>query len=132
MFTKSELDDIHKIDDIKALMETQQRLGGNPSGTAGNLMAAGGLVGAGMLLPKVGGFVFANPITAASMLLTPDIVSRLYTSEAARKLLIKGLDPRFAANTEIATNLVAAITRATLEKNSDERVNSGKPPLKLK
>jgi len=123
VFSDVEMNEIKQIDTLKALFESQQRLGGNPAGTAGNLLTGAGLVGAGMVIPNAAEFIFKHPIKAAVTVLTPDIVSRLYVSEAGRRLLIKGLDPKWAKNGAIAGALATQISIAAAESRRDKSLD---------
>lgn len=118
IFTKPELDDIERIDNIKALMESQQILNANRSGTSSSLLAN---VATGSAVT----LAFFNPVKTAAVVVTSDILSRLYTSEAGRKLLIKGLDPKFAKNTEVAARLAALIAQVQRDKVNEDRAFAG-------
>jgi len=118
IFTKAELDDIEKIDDIKALMESQSVLNANRSGTSSSLIA-NGMAGGTVTL------MFLNPLKTVPIVISTDILTRLYTSEAGRKLLIKGLDPKFSRNTEVAGRLAAIIAQVQREKVNEDRALAG-------
>lgn len=121
LFSADELAQIETIDNLKALLESQPRLAANASGT-----------GAALLAPAVSGSVatlaFYNPAAAATVVLSAEVLSRLYTSEAGRKLLIKGLDPKFAKNAYVAGQLSALISRLTMDHINEDRVNKGLSP----
>ena len=126
MFSPDELKQIAQIDDVKALLESQPRLAANSSGTAAALLTSPISMG------LAGGFTFAHPVIGTSIAITTEMIARLYTSEAGRKLLIKGLDPAFAKNTAVAGLILAEIKNITREKISEDRVNQGMEPLKKK
>lgn len=114
IFTKRELDEIERIDDIRALLESQPRLMHNAPNTASAMIApaASGAIGT---------LAFFSPIKAAAVVIGSDVLSRLYVSETGRKLLIQGMDPRSAKNMPLYGRLIAAIANAKRDQSAEQR-----------
>ena len=120
MFTQDELAHFEKIDDAKALMESQKRLMENAPQTAAAILAPAAGAGAGAML-------YTNPVTGVATVLTAGALARLYVSEAGRKLFIRGLDPKFARDAHIAAQLGALIARQSVEAFNEDRQKQGLP-----
>lgn len=118
MFSDREIAEIQKIDDIRALLESQPRLAANAPNTAAAMIAPAATGGLGALM-------VINPIKGVTAVIGADILSRLYTSESGRKLLIQGMDPRFAKNTELFGRITTALAQAAKDKAHEDRVNRG-------
>ena len=117
IFSKKELAEIDKIDDIKALLESQQKLNANPNtAPAAVAMLASGAGGTLMVI---------SPIKGTAALIAADIVSRFYVSEAGRRLMIEGLDPRLVKNMPTYTRIITAAANAARENAREDRINRG-------
>jgi len=115
VFDEKAMAQIQKIDDIKALLESQPRLNAAP-GTAASAIS--------MLTPVAAiGYAFTNPVTGIAAILSFQVISRLYTSEAGRMLLIEGLDPRLIQKLPTYTRILAAAANAARENAKDDGVN---------
>ena len=116
MFTPKEIAEIRKVDDVRALLQSTGALAGNYSGTAGTLLAGGGMGGAiagTMLHPMAGlGFILNNPVTSIAVPLEAYAISRLYTSRAGRELLISGMTPKMASSMDLYSRLSSFVTNA--------------------
>ncbi|MFA5026405.1 MAG: hypothetical protein WC713_00885 [Candidatus Methylomirabilota bacterium] len=119
VFGKNMLDDISKIDDMKALLESQQRLLANPSGTGGMVVSNNALFGMGAV------FGFVGPGAATAVAVGAGVASALMTSETARKLLIRGLDPANAKNAELYSKLISQVVAAKIDLAKEKRATSG-------
>ena len=118
VFSKQELAQIEQIEQIRSLLESQQRLVSNSSNTAAAIIAP--IVSSG-----IGWLSFFNPKTGAAVTIGGDIVARLMTSEATRKLLIRGMDPKLVNNLPLYGQIAGAIGNAARENMKEKRINMG-------
>ena len=116
IFSAKDLDEISRLDDAKALIESTQRLVNNASGTSSALLAAG----------AAGSMVLTHPFKAAKIVVPMYVLARFYTSEAGRKLLMMGLDPKYVKHAPTATAIAARTTEAIRERMEQDRANGAK------
>lgn len=116
-FSEKELKEIERIDDIKALLESQPRLNANP-GTAPAALSQ-------LATAATGGLLFTHPVSGVSTLLGAEVVSRLYVSEAGRRLLMEGLDPKLVKNLPLYTRLATAAANAQRDNAREAQINRG-------
>jgi hypothetical protein len=111
------LNQVRKLANVIDAAKGAQRLGGNPSGTAQNLITP--TIGAGTI-----GLLFYNPAAAASIVIAPNILSRMYVSPVGRSLLTKGLEmPLGSAQAAgLATKLGALVSKIELERGVDNAI----------
>ena len=136
-FGESELAEIAKIEEIKALRESTRALQAQGSGTASSMMAMKAGAGYGLfntLMHPIasGAFVLANPLAAAGAVATtviaPDILSRFYVSKMGRQLLIDGMNPAFAKNAQVFARISAFALNAKREKANEDAKKQGLSP----
>lgn len=96
VFDADELKAIKEIGQLSKYAQTADRLAGNPSGTAQNLITW-----------SQGALLLANPIAGTSSLLTPPALAKLYLSPAGRKYLTEGF--KLPANSQKAAEITAKI-----------------------
>ena len=80
VFSPQELTSFRELGRISANMQSAERLAGNPSGT-----------GRTMITFITGGAVFTDPVTGGVALISPALLSKLYTSDFGRRWLTTGL-----------------------------------------
>ena len=134
-FTKAHIAEIEEVDRVKSLLELQPKLAENRSGSGSTLIAksilggaAGGLAGgAGLFFhPAATGVALAG---TAGTLLTGDILARMYTSSAGRRLLIQGMTEGSVKNVVLASRIAAFVLNAKREEMDEVRKRAGLKPI---
>lgn len=104
---------LQDIADVTKRMASAERMAGNPSGTAQNVITWGTL-----------GMVIRNPIKGTFMALTPEAMAKIYFSETGRRYFTTGLT--VPANTKMGTELFTKLSAVIGEDISEEsQINSG-------
>lgn len=117
VFSPEALADIERIDDIKALLQSQPRLVAAPGTTP---------AASAILAPAAGAALMViSPIKGTAALIAAEIVSRFYVSEAGRRLMIEGLDPRFVKSLPVYTRIITAAANAARDNAREDRINRG-------
>lgn len=112
--SNKELAEIQKIDDLKALLQSQKLLMANAPQTAPALLGPAAAGSSAVLF-------FFNKAKGAMVAVTADMLSRLYVSESGRKLLIKGLDPKFKKDAAVAAAIASRLGHAAVKNNLDDK-----------
>jgi len=125
VFDPDELTEIAKAQDVFEHMAGVEKATGNPSGTAGVMMARGALYGApsSALTALLTGHPFAAAGTMGTALL-PKIIAKAYLSEPIRDLLIHGYAAPDSAMTALGLMGKGAMMAGAESAGQQQNTNS--------
>ena len=102
VFEPKELLEISELARVSERLMTAEKIAGNPSGTASNIIAAATYGGVGT------GMFFKHPITGTAVLLGPKILAEAYVSPIGRRLLMSGI--QISTRDQRAIGIAAQLT----------------------
>lgn len=96
--TKPKLNRLKEFAEVVGAAKKAEKMAGNPSGTAQNVISAG-----------LGAFVITNPVKGTIAVVAPPVLARMYLSDFGKKLITEGvrLSPRSARAAGVASAIMA-------------------------
>jgi hypothetical protein len=85
VFRKDEIKPLKEFADLSAMAQRAEKLAGNPSGTAQNLITWASGAGAGY-------FMLRHPLIATAMVVTPPMLAKLYLNPVTREVVKNGFN----------------------------------------
>lgn len=112
---------IQEIHDIIARTGTTDKMWGNPSGTAKNLISA-----------AMGGLFVHNPVTGTATAIAAPLLAKMYLSPVGRRILVDGLKASEVSKAATFSRFSAFALNANREIVNEERKRYGLDPVLFK
>jgi hypothetical protein len=116
MGTKEQAQWLRNIADITKKMVSAERMAGNPSGTAQNVITWGTF-----------GMILRNPIKGTVMAIAPEAMAKIYFSDAGRRYFTFGM--KTPANTKMGTELYTKLSAVIGRDSLESKVNKVNIPF---
>lgn len=119
--TKPKLDRLKEFAEVVSATKGAEKLAGNPSGTAQNLISVG-----------YGAFLITNPVKGAVTVVAPPVLAKIYLSDFGKKLITEGvkISPQSARAGGIASALLA-LSKKEQNAAPQEKKEPGQSLLRL-